>query len=151
MTTIQDKNVIFRPVERGDMDMVFFLLQQLTEIDYSSRDRDNCWGRFISNNSSNAIVGLYKNKIIAYGSIVIENKIRGEIAGHIEDIVVDKDMRGKNIGINLINELINVAQKKECYRVTLLCDESLTNFYYKNGFKTNGIAMKKFIKNKHEF
>lgn len=146
MTTTQDKNIIFRPVEKEDIDMVFFLLQQLTEIDYSSRNKDNCWDRFTSNNSSNSIVGLYKNKVVAYGSVVIENKIRGEIAGHIEDIVVDKDMRGKNIGVNLINELIKIAQKKECYRVTLLCDKSLANFYYKNGFKINGIAMKKFIK-----
>lgn len=139
-------NIKFRKVKKEDINEIFPLLQQLTKIDYSSRNKDDCWDRFILNNSSNAIVGLYKNKIVAYGSIVIENKIRGEIAGHIEDIVVDKNMRGKNIGVNLINELINVAQKKECYRITLLCNEPLANFYYKNGFKTNGIAMKKFIK-----
>ena len=83
-------------------------MDQLTEIDYSLRDKNKCWDNFINNTSSNSIVGVYKDKIIAYGSIVIENKIRGEKAGHIEDIVVDKSVRGNNIGIKLIEKLIEI-------------------------------------------
>ena len=44
------KKTIFRPVQYKDLDEVFPLLQQLTEIDYSSRDKDECWNKFISNN-----------------------------------------------------------------------------------------------------
>ena len=90
-----DKKIIFRPVERKDLDKVFPLLQQLTKIDYSSRDKSECWNSFISNTSSNSIVGIYDNEIVAYGAVVIESKIRGESAGHIEDIVVDNKVRGK--------------------------------------------------------
>ena len=136
----------FRRVERRDLDKVFPLLQQLTKIDYSSKDKSECWDAFKNNTSSNAIVGIYDNEIVAYGSVVIENKIRGESAGHIEDIVVDNKVRGKNIGVKLIKELVKIAKEKRCYRVTLFCDESLVNFYDKNGFKTNGVAMKVFIK-----
>tara|TARA_R110001592_G_scaffold296422_1_gene566830 strand:+ start:3935 stop:4354 length:420 start_codon:yes stop_codon:yes gene_type:complete len=136
----------FRRVKRKDLDKVFLLLQQLTKIDYSARDKSECWNLFISNTSSNSIVGIYDNEIVAYGSIVIENKIRGEVAGHVEDIVVDSKVRGKNIGVELIEELVKIAKEKNCYRVTLLCDESLINFYNKNNFKTNGIAMKVFTK-----
>lgn len=139
------ERVIFRLVERKDLDNVFLLLNQLTEIDYSSRDKNNCWDNFISNTSSNSIVGLFKNKVVAYGSIIIENKIRGELAGHIEDIVVDRNMRSKNIGINLIKELVKIGRDKECYRITLFCDKPLINFYDKNGFKVNNIAMKKYL------
>tara|TARA_R110000823_G_scaffold82039_3_gene186235 strand:+ start:1701 stop:2129 length:429 start_codon:yes stop_codon:yes gene_type:complete len=135
-------NIIFRPIERNDLYKVFSLLQQLTKIDYSDRDEDECWDKFISNNSSNSIIGIYDNEIVAYGSIVIENKIRGEVAGHVEDIVVDNKARGKNIGVDLIKELVKIAKDKKCYRVTLLCDEDLSNFYTKNGFMRNGIAMK---------
>ena len=144
MNTIKDNTIKFRPVEKKDLNDVFYLLQQLTEIDYSSRNKEECWNRFISNNSSNSIVGLYNDKIIAYGSVVIENKIRGEYAGHIEDIVVDKSVRGNNIGIKLIEKLIQIANQKNCYRITLFCDESLINFYEKNNFKsfTNKVAMK---------
>ena len=142
---MKNKDLTFRLIQPTDIDEVFFLLQQLTKIDYSLRNKSKCWDNFISNTSSNAIVGIYKNKIIAYGSIVIENKIRGEVAGHIEDIIVDKNIRGKNVGVSLINELINIAKIKKCYRVTLLCNENLINFYSKNNFKLSGVAMKKFI------
>ena len=54
-------------------------------------------------------------------------------------------MKGKNIGINLIKELVKIGRNKECYRITLLCDKSLINFYDKNGFKVNNIAMKKYL------
>ena len=131
---MEDEKVIFRPIERKDLDTVFPLLQQLTEIDYSSRDLDECWSRFTNNNSSNSIVGIYNNKVIAYGSIVIENKIRGELAGQIEDIVVDKSIRGKNIGVKLINKLVSIAKENGCYRITLFCDKSLVHFYNKNNF-----------------
>tara|TARA_R110001592_G_scaffold299524_1_gene570525 strand:+ start:8709 stop:9143 length:435 start_codon:yes stop_codon:yes gene_type:complete len=142
---MKNKDLTFRLIQPTDIDEVFFLLQQLTKIDYSLRNKSECWDNFISNTSSNAIVGIYKNKIIAYGSIVIENKIRGEVAGHIEDIIVDKNIRGKNVGVSLINKLINIAKIKKCYRVTLLCNENLINFYSKNNFKLSGVAMKKFI------
>jgi|TARA_R110000803_G_scaffold145418_1_gene211226 GNAT superfamily N-acetyltransferase len=137
-------NIIFRVIVKEDLDEIFLLLQQLTEIDYSDRDKEKCWELF-KTSSSHSIVGVLKNKIIAYGSLVLEYKIRGEAAGHIEDIVVDKNIRGKNVGVNLINKLIDLARCLECYRVTLLCDESLINFYSKNNLKVSGVAMKKFI------
>jgi hypothetical protein len=72
------EKIEFRKVERKDLGEVFPLLQQLTEIDYSSRNEGVCWNLFIANNSSNGIVGLYEGKVVAYGAIVIESKIRGE-------------------------------------------------------------------------
>ena len=140
------EKIKFRKVKRKDLGEVFPLLQQLTEIDYSSRNEEICWNLFISNNSSNGIVGLYEDKVVAYGAIVIENKIRGESAGHIEDIVVDKNMRGKNVGVMLIDELIKIGKEKECYRITLFCKEHLIKFYNKNGFEVNSMAMKLFPK-----
>ena len=90
-------------------------------------------------------VGIYDNKIVAYGSVVVENKVRGEVAGHIEDIVVDTEVRGKMIGVSLIKELVKVAKRKGCYRITLFCKESLINFYSRNGFEVNNVVMKKYL------
>ena len=140
------EKITFRSVEEKDLSQVFLLLQQLTEIDYSNRDEEDCWNKFNSNTSTNSIVGLYKDKVIAYGSIIIENKIRGEVAGHIEDIVVDNNVRGNNVGNMLIDELIKIGKVKECYRITLFCKEHLIKFYNKNGFDVNSIAMKLFPK-----
>ena len=135
----------FRPVKEEDINDVFILLNQLKKIDLEKIDRKKAWNDFNSNTSSNSIVGIYNNKIVAYGSVVVENKIRGEVAGHIEDIVVDTKVRGKMIGVLLIKELVEVARKKGCYRITLFCKEELVNFYSRNGFKVNNVVMKKYL------
>ena len=87
--------VYFRNIEKEDLNQVFVLLNQLKPMDISKVDPEKAWDNFVSNSSSNSIVGIYDNKIVAYGSVVVENKVRGEVAGHIEDIVVDTEVRGK--------------------------------------------------------
>jgi len=135
----------FRLIKEEDIDDVFILLNQLKKKDLKNIDRKKAWNDFNSNTSSNSIVGIYNNRIVAYGSVVIENKIRGEVAGHIEDIVVDSEVRGKMVGVSLIKELIEISKRKGCYRITLFCNEKLVNFYSRNGFKVNNIIMKKYL------
>ena len=135
----------FRLVKEEDINDVFILLNQLKKIDLENIDRKKAWNDFKSNTSSNSIVGIYNNRFVAYGSVVLENKIRGEVAGHIEDIVVDSEVRGKMVGVSLIKEFIEISRKKGCYRITLFCNEKLVNFYSRNGFKVNNIIMKKYL------
>ncbi len=135
----------FRNIEKKDLEQVFVLLNQLKEMDVSKIDNEKAWNDFITNSSSNSIVGIYDDKVVAYGSVVVENKVRGEVAGHIEDIVVDTEVRGKMIGVSLIKELVKVAKNKGCYRITLFCKESLINFYSRNGFEVNNVVMKKYL------
>ena len=137
--------VIFRNIVKKDLDQVFVLLNQLKQIDIDNIDKEKAWSDFINNTGSNSVVGLYNDKIVAYGSVVVENKVRGEVAGHIEDIVVDSEVRGKMIGVSLIKELIKVAKNKGCYRITLFCKETLVNFYGRNGFEVNNVVMKKYL------
>ncbi len=135
----------FRKIIREDLADVFLLLNQLKEKDINTIDSETAWKNFKSNSSSNSIVGIYNDRVVAYGSIVIENKIRGDIAGHVEDIVVDDSMRGKLVGVKLINKLINIGSEKGCYRITLFCEEKLIKFYERTGFKVNNIMMKKYL------
>ena len=135
----------FRAVKRSDLNEVVVLLNQLKEIDVSKINFNKAWSDFISNSSSNSVVGIYNNKVVAYGSLVVENKIRGEVAGHIEDIVVDSNVRGKMIGVALIKELIKIGEIKGCYRITLFCKETLVKFYSRNGFEVNNVVMKKYL------
>ena len=66
----------FRPIIESDIKEVSILLNQLKKVDVKSIDYKKAWNNFSSNSSSNSIVGIYEKKIVAYGSIVIENKIR---------------------------------------------------------------------------
>jgi len=140
-------NIIFRSIEKSDIEDVFLLLNQLKKLDINSIDKKKAWEDSHCNNSSNSIVGIYEGMVVAYGSIVIENKIRGEVAGHIEDIVVDEKVKGKMLGTQLVKELIKVGEAKGCYRISLFCDKKLVKFYERNGFKVNNVMMKRFIKN----
>ena len=137
----------FREIIKDDLQDVFLLLNQLKEKDVNTIDLESAWKNFKSNSSSNSIVGIYDEKVIAYGSILIENKIRGDIAGHIEDIVVDTTVRGKMVGVKLVKELVDIGKTKGCYRITLFCDEKLIKFYERNGFKVNNVMMKSFLNN----
>jgi len=137
--------VIFREVTKDDLDSIFNILNQLKKINIKSINKELAWKSFNENKSTKSIVGILDKKIVSYGSIVIENKIRGEVAGHIEDIVVDKNYRGRFIGDNLIKELINIGEKYNCYRITLFCKEHLKNFYSRQGFKKTSINMKKYL------
>ena len=138
-------NLIFREVKKEDLSQVHKLLDQLKLIDKNKIDLDLSWDNFSKNTSVNSIVGILDDKIIAYGSIIIENKIRGEVAGHIEDIVVDENYRGLYIGNKLINELVNISKINNCYRITLFCKERLTKFYSRIGFKVDSVNMKKYV------
>ena len=138
-------DIKFRKIIKEDLEDVFLLLNQLKEKDINTIDSETAWKNFKSNSSSNSIVGIYNDRVVAYGSIVIENKIRGDIAGHIEDIVVDDSMRGKMVGVKLINKLVNIGSEKGCYRITLFCEEKLIKFYERTGFKVNNVMMKKFL------
>ena len=55
----------FRAVKRSDLNEVVVLLNQLKEIDVSKINLNDAWSDFISNSSSNSIVGIYNNKIVA--------------------------------------------------------------------------------------
>ena len=140
-------DIKFRCIQKSDLDQVYPLLNQLKELDYNSIDKEKAWNNFFNNTSANSIVGILDNKVIAYGSVIIENKIRGDIAGHIEDIVVDKNVRKRMLGVSLIKELIKICKKKKCYRITLFCKEELIKFYSRNGFEVNNIMMKKYLNN----
>ena len=136
----------FRPILESDIREVSNLLNQLKQMDITSIDYKKAWSDFSSNSSSNSIVAILKKKVVAYGSIVIENKIRGQVAGHIEDIVVDSEVSGKMLGVRLVKKLIEIGESKNCYRITLFCDKKLVSFYERSGFKVNNIMMKKFLK-----
>ncbi|MAR65196.1 MAG: hypothetical protein CMB83_04655 [Flammeovirgaceae bacterium] len=137
--------IFFRNIIESDMKEVSILLNQLKEMDLSSINYNDAWNRFISNSSSNSIVGILEDKVVAYGSIVVENKIRGEVAGHIEDIVVDDRVRGKMLGVKLVKELVEIGKSKGCYRITLFCDKKLIQFYERNGFEVNNVMMKTYL------
>jgi len=86
-------------------------------------------------------------EIIASGTIIVEPKIirGGKNVGHIEDIVVAKHMRGKDISQKILGILKLVARENNCYKVILDCDDSIKNVYVKNGLNIKGVQMAEYF------
>jgi len=81
--------------------------------------------------------------IVGSGTIFIEPKIiRGGMnVGHIEDIVVDDKFRNIGISTNILDYLKKYAFIKNCYKVILDCDKTISKVYEKSEFIQNGVQM----------
>ena len=103
------------------------------------------WKFFSSQKNTFAIVALNKEVIVGYGFVVLEFKIRGGIACHAEDIVVEKKYRKLGIAKSIMDKLFSYAKKKKCYKISLQCRRGNIKFYKKCGYKVSGITMQKII------
>ncbi|CAN8300037.1 unnamed protein product [Cochlearia groenlandica] len=75
-------------------------------------------------------------RIAATGSVMIEKKFLRNCgkSGHIEDVVVDSEFRGKHhLGKKVIDFLMDHCRSMGCYKVILDCGVEKKGFYEKCG------------------
>ena len=101
-------NHIIRKINKSDMLEVIELLQSMSEFKPSKEECSEIWVKFDNQPNVYALVALQNDKIIGYGSILIETKIRGGRMGHIEDIVSHKDFRKNGIGKAIVDGLFEI-------------------------------------------
>lgn len=63
----------------------------------------------------------------------------GSMVVQLEEVIVDKEYRGKGIGQFLMNKAIEIARKNSAYRIIGDCKEELLPFYEFCGFKKQGV------------
>jgi len=135
----------FRELNKTDNYKIYSnLLNQLSECNINKSQFQS----FINNLDDNHIViivySTLDNYIVGSGTLTIENKLIhncGKV-GHIEDIIIDKNHKGKSLGSKLIEYLKNISIQKGCYKTILNCDDKLCPFYEKNGFIKHSIQMR---------
>ena len=139
-----------------------FILRNLTINDYlnykshiNSNIDENKYINFINNilNENHKIIIVeYDNKIIGSGTLLIEYKMTygGCKMGHIENILVNENMRGKKVGSMLLNYLTNIANQNKCYRIDLSCEPYLKKFYISNGFIKENCNLTMLISTNYE-
>jgi glucosamine-phosphate N-acetyltransferase len=150
-----------RTLESNDFDKGFItLLAQLThkeDEDDGTRSpttmmeeakvcKDMFVSRFLELQTSNIHIFVIedKGKIIASGTLLIEPKFIHRISnvGHIEDVVISKEYRGKKIGKMLVQHLIDTAKTYDCYKVILNCNTKVQGFYESIGFVNHSFGMR---------
>ena len=83
------------------------------------------------------------NRIVGCGTVIIEPKmIHGARAvGHIEDLVIHDEYRGLGIARGILNRLVELSDRNNCYKVILDCADELVGFYSKLDFEKRGVQM----------
>ena len=141
-----NKNDIkLRKIEKNDLPLVIELLQSISEYRPALNEYDNIWKEFSMQNNVHSLVAFINDKLVGYGSLVIEIKIRSGRLGHIEDIVSDTKYRNKGVGLAIVNGLKEIAAEKGCYKLALECKENNIGFYNKCGFLISGTSMNKLL------
>lgn len=90
------------------------------------------------------LIAIIDEKIVGTVSYFIEHKFihNGGKVGHLEDLVVDSDYKGMDIGGELTNSVIEECKKANCYKVILDCNDALEPYYNKLGFYRKGFCMR---------
>ena len=65
------------------------------------------------------------SRVCAAGTVVVEPKFIHEAgcAGHLEDLIVDRSLRGKGVGRAIVGHLLAFARQRGCYKVIVDCAE----------------------------
>lgn len=97
-----------------------------------------------SNPNHKIFVAQLGDKIVGSTTIIIEQKFihKGGLVGHIEDVVVSKDVQSKGIGEKLIHASLDYAKNQGCYKTILDCSDDVKKFYEKIGFKKHSNSMR---------
>ena len=95
---------------------------------------------FIKNQNSFGFLAKNNTNTIGYASVHIIDKINRRSC-LIEDVVVEKNQRGKGVGKKLIMHIINFSKSKSCDKIILNSSESNILFYEKLGFEQNEIQL----------
>lgn len=88
------------------------------------------------------------NIIIGSATCFIETKLIhnfGKVL-HIEDVIISNKQQGKGLGKQMIEYCIRFAEKYNCYKIILDCDDDNVIFYNKCGFKRKGNMMSIYFK-----
>ncbi len=90
------------------------------------------------------MVAEEEGRIIGTATLIMAWKLlRGGVrAGRITDVTTHPDHQGRGIGSTLVRELLVIAGKSHCYKVTLNCAEKNVGWYKRFGFRRHEVAMR---------
>jgi GNAT superfamily N-acetyltransferase len=90
-------------------------------------------------------VKVYGREIGRAFLYILQNNLHKEPFGYLEDVYIDEDLRGKGIGTKLLNEVIEEARNRGCYKIVATSRyfrEEVHKLYERLGFKKQGIEFR---------
>ena len=139
-----ENNIIIRHMTKDDVDAVYNV-------------EEDC---FVDPWSKDSIRKELKNDLARYLVAEVDNKIVGYIGiwfvvdeGHITNVAVHSNYRGKKIGDKLVSEMVELCKENDLVAMTLEVRTSNTvaqNLYRKYGFRMAGIRKEYYSDNKED-
>jgi ribosomal protein S18 acetylase RimI-like enzyme len=129
-----------REAEKKDFNAIVSILQLISPYYPTAEASVTLCEKFFGQTNVHSLVAEVENNVVGFGCILLERKIRGGIAAHIEDIAVKGEYQGYGIGKRLLKGLINICP--DAYKLTLVCTEENIGFYKSLGFTRGHIEMR---------
>lgn len=137
-----------RQTRIDDLDDLLNLLYQLSPPKNDEKIDKSRLGRILTKiiQDPDHYICVYETggKILGTATLLIQSNLahNGRSYGHIENVVTDKDHRGRGIGRKMTGYLVDTARKRHCYKVVLCCAGQVAPFYEKCLFKKKGFEMR---------
>jgi len=92
-------------------------------------------------------------KVVGNGMIFFEKKFARScgIAGHVEDIIVDKPMKNQGWETKIMNALHKIGEQENVYKLVLDCPNEDTEYYESLGYKKYEWHMALYKENAPQF
>jgi ribosomal protein S18 acetylase RimI-like enzyme len=142
--------VMIRECKEGDFEQVLKLLAQLwPDETLDKKELQQVFLRGINSEFQSYFCAVVEEDIVGFGSLTIKNSLwQAGLLAHIDELVVDKQFRGKGIGSKLLQYITKAAKEKGCRRVELdsAFDRKQSHkFYEQNGFENRAFLFSKKI------
>lgn len=160
----EDKNMKIRMAKDGDLEGIKALLLQVLTVHHNGRPdifkpnsrkyTDSEIIDIIHNEKTPILIAAdEEDKVMGYAFCIFQQHINSNIMTdiktlYIDDLCVDEKLRGKHIGRELYDAVLEFARKSGCYNVTLnvwSCNESAVRFYEKMGLVPQKVGMEKIL------
>ncbi len=148
------ENGKIRKATRKDADEILNLLYQLQRPKPKSSAENTAFReqifKYLSERDKKIMVFEQDSKIIGLVSIILLPRLnRTKLELYIPELVVSKDSRGLGVGRSLVESCINMAKKRNCFRIRLESGNQRRGahlFYKKIGFEQSALSYTMAIK-----
>jgi GNAT superfamily N-acetyltransferase len=133
------------PVSREHLTAIFELLQDVSTFRPVETQVEEVWREFSKQSHVHALVAVKNGRVVGYGSVSFETRVRGGRVGRLEDIVSAFDCRGLGVGRKIVEALTDIASQHGCFKITLQCAKKNVMFYEKCLYSDSGVTMQLFL------
>lgn len=135
-----------RKLKRADIYFNGFLkvLSQLSPVDLDTWKAISTWLTRTGTGFHTIVASTRGDRVVGTASYFMEPKFiygAGRV-GHIEEVVVDQEFRGKGVGKALVKACVDELRRLRCYKIILNSSDENAPFYEGLGFRRAANTMR---------